>query len=255
MSGINSMSRILLFLIISASYLKHQVQSTAVKEVLPGDNITLNCDIKHDGETFWFVLYPQQAPINIFHNALKLIDNTSSPVYFNGFNEFHSYPLLNRTTWTVNMRIDNVSQQDFALYFCMVRVNGTMKSGNLIKLVLAHNSTSEPKTETNNAPNSTSEPKTETNNGSNCKLCCILLGCVSLLFMVVSSAFVCYFEKRGAKGARTHEEKTKATNSNPVLEEEERDVQYASVDLKKTPKRKKKIKVLQNDVTYAAVKR
>ncbi|XP_058865164.1 uncharacterized protein LOC117964857 isoform X2 [Acipenser ruthenus] len=188
MSGINSMSRILLFLIIFASYLKHQVQSTAVKEVLPGDNITLNCDIEHDSETFWFVLYPQQAPINIFHNALKLIDNTSSPVYFNGFNEFHFYPLLNRTTWTVNMRIDNVSQQDFALYFCMVRVIGEMKSGNLTKLVSAHNSTS--------------EPKTETNNGSNCELGCILQGYVSLVFVVVSSAFVCYFEKRGGRGKR-----------------------------------------------------
>ncbi|MGH0145879.1 UNVERIFIED_CONTAM: hypothetical protein FKN15_027964 [Acipenser sinensis] len=37
--------------------------------------------------------------------------------------------------------------------------------------------------------------------------------------------------------------------------EEERDVQYASLDLKKTSKRKKKKKVIQNDVTYAAVKR
>ncbi|MGH0171011.1 UNVERIFIED_CONTAM: hypothetical protein FKN15_059935 [Acipenser sinensis] len=37
--------------------------------------------------------------------------------------------------------------------------------------------------------------------------------------------------------------------------EEERDVQYASLDLKKTPKSKKKKKVIQNDVTYAAVKR
>ncbi|KAK1155311.1 hypothetical protein AOXY_G27769 [Acipenser oxyrinchus oxyrinchus] len=244
------MSRIVLFLIISASDLKHQVQSTAVKEVLPGENIALNCDIKHDGETSWFVLHPEQAPIHIFHNTLKLMDNTSNPVYFNGFNESRFYPLLNRTTWTINMRIDNVSQWDFALYFCMIRVNGEMKSGNLIKLksvffvcfFLAQNSTS--------------EPKSETKNGSNCKLCCILLGCISLLFMVVSSAFVCYFEKRGAKGARTHKEKTKATNSNPVLEEEERDVQYASLDLKKkTPKRKKKKKVLQNDVTYAAVKR
>ncbi|KAK6469646.1 hypothetical protein HHUSO_G31993 [Huso huso] len=253
------MSRIILFLIISASDLKHQVQSTAVKEVLPGDNITLNCDIEHDGETSWFVLYPEQAPIHIFRNALKLTDNASNPTYFNGFSESRFYPLLNRTTWTVNMRIDNVSQQDFALYFCMIRVKGEMKSGNLIKLVSAHNSTSEPKTETNNAQNSTSEPKTETN-GSNCELCCsllccILLGCVSLVFVVVSSAFVCYFEKRGAKGARTHEEKTKATNSNPVLEEEERDVQYARLDLKKTSKCKKKKKVLQNDVTYAAVKR
>ncbi|XP_058865167.1 uncharacterized protein LOC117965015 isoform X2 [Acipenser ruthenus] len=254
MSGINSMSRILLFLIISASDLKHQVQSMAVEKVLPGENIILNCDLKHNSETSWFVLYPQQAPIHIFHDTLTLLSNASNPVYFSGFSTSRFYPLLNHTTWTVNMRIDNVSQQDFALYFCMVRVNGEMKSGNLTKLVSAHNSTSEPKTETNNAQNSTSEPKTETN-GSNCELCCILLGCVSLLFMVVSSAFVCYFEKRGAKGARTHEEKTKATNSNPVLEEEERDVQYASVDLKKTPKRKKKIKVLQNDVTYAAVKR
>ncbi|KAK1151673.1 hypothetical protein AOXY_G31950 [Acipenser oxyrinchus oxyrinchus] len=236
------MSRIVLFLIISASDLKHQVQSTAVKEVLPGENITLNCDIEHDGETSWFVLHPEQAPIHIFQNALKLIDNTSNPTYFNGFNESHFYPLLNRTTWTINMRIDSVSQQDFALYFCMVRVKGGMKVGNSTKLV--------------SAQNSTSEPKSETKNGSNCKLCCILLGCISLLFMVVSSAFVCYFEKRGAKGARAHEEKTKATNSNPVLEEEERDVQYASLDLKKkTPKRKKKKKVLQNDVTYAAVKR
>ncbi|MGH0153701.1 UNVERIFIED_CONTAM: hypothetical protein FKN15_027378 [Acipenser sinensis] len=135
MSGINIMPRIILFLIISASDLKHQVQSTAVKEVLPGENITLNCDIEHDGETSWFVLYPEQALIHIFSNALKLIDNTSNPVYFNGFSESRFYPLLNRTTWTVNMRIDNVSQQDFALYFCMVRVKGEMKVGNSTKLV------------------------------------------------------------------------------------------------------------------------
>ncbi|XP_041091399.1 uncharacterized protein LOC121304366 [Polyodon spathula] len=218
----------------------------AVEEVLPGENITLNCDIKHDGETSWFVLYPEQAPIHIFQGVLKLIDNTTNPTYFNGFSESRFYPLLNRTTWTISMRIDNVSQQDFALYFCMVRVRGEMKCGNLTKLVLAQNSTS--------------EPKTETNNGSNShlccsSLCCSLLGCVSFLFVVASSAFVCYFQKRGAKGARTHKEKTEENKSHPVVQEEESGVDYASLDLGKTPKRKKEKDRPQNDVTYAVVKR
>ncbi|XP_041081880.1 uncharacterized protein LOC121298734 [Polyodon spathula] len=209
MSGINIMLGIVLFLIVSASDLKHQVQSMAIEEVLTGENITLKCDMKHDGETSWFVLYPEQAPIHIFQGVLKLIDNTTNSAYFNGFSESRFYPLLNRTTWTISMRIDNVSQQDFALYFCMVRVRGEMKCGNLTKLV--------------SAQNSPSEPKTETNNGSKGELWCSLLDCVSLVFVIVSSAFVCYLEKRGGR-KRCTVRRSRSDNNAPVqkIHEKER---------------------------------
>ncbi|RXM91442.1 INO80 complex subunit E [Acipenser ruthenus] len=106
------------------------------KKVHQGENVTLQCDVRHGQETSWCRQHPEQVPVVIFQDALNIRSSEPDPEYHDGFGPRFS-SVLNRTTWTVNLKIENISEWDFALYFCTVRVKGDIRFGNSTHLVSA----------------------------------------------------------------------------------------------------------------------
>ncbi|MGH0176846.1 UNVERIFIED_CONTAM: hypothetical protein FKN15_007287 [Acipenser sinensis] len=109
------------------------------KKVHQGENVTLQCDVRHGQETSWCRQHPEQVPVVIFQDALNIRSSEPDPEYHDGFGPRFS-SVLNRTTWTVNLKIENISEWDFALYFCTVRVKGDIRFGNSTHLVSAASS-------------------------------------------------------------------------------------------------------------------
>ncbi|XP_058866834.1 uncharacterized protein LOC117434138 isoform X1 [Acipenser ruthenus] len=124
-----------LLLMICTSSPKAEVHAIT-KKVHQGENVTLQCDVRHGQETSWCRQHPEQVPVVIFQDALNIRSSEPDPEYHDGFGPRFS-SVLNRTTWTVNLKIENISEWDFALYFCTVRVKGDIRFGNSTHLVSA----------------------------------------------------------------------------------------------------------------------
>ncbi|XP_069054978.1 uncharacterized protein [Lepisosteus oculatus] len=102
-----------------------------VRAVSPGDTVILGCDVTRM-ETMWFAQRAWCTPVLV----LKLVLSSSNQEKHNKV--YRREGLESRFTAIPNnssLRIENVTEEDLALYYCVDRVEGQINIGNGTRLV------------------------------------------------------------------------------------------------------------------------
>ncbi|KAK7127042.1 hypothetical protein R3I94_018279 [Phoxinus phoxinus] len=206
---------------------------------VPGSNVTINCDLE-ENEVYWILLKTPDPPTVI----IRSMSTTQSPFYLNKtFRKKYSVQFKHRLV------INNVAADELGVYYCM-NTGSPPKLSNSTRL---HFNESTQLTECHNhiieCHNHTAVEFIDQNQ-TQWKIIIIISALMNGLLLIVVIGLVKVFVVGNRKSAEESQLSTDLLQQNQVIEEDQEQLQYATMDFSKL---RRNIRPSQINSTYAAL--
>ncbi|KAK7137217.1 hypothetical protein R3I93_017328 [Phoxinus phoxinus] len=199
----------------------------------PGSNVTINCDLEED-EVYWIFLKTPDPPTVI----LRSMSTTQSPFYLNK---------TSRKKYSVQFKhrlvINNVTADELGVYYCM-NTDSPPKLSNSTRLHFTES------TQLTECHNHTAVEFIDDQNQTQWKIIIIISALMNGLLLIAVIGLVKVFVVGNRKSAEESQLNTDLLQQNQVIEEDQEQLQYATMDFSKL---RRNIRSSQINSTYAAL--
>ncbi|XP_066543199.1 uncharacterized protein LOC136711101 [Amia ocellicauda] len=247
MDGLDSRAALLLFLFLVQR--ESLCEAAERRTVRAGDTVTLDCGVKHSQKTRWFVQRGEEAPVQKIAGSRRAGNHNEAIADETDDQRFSV--LWNNSSSSISLKIQSITDTDLALYYCM-EIDGTrLVFGNATRLVYGgdqNSSTihsSSPTASLFNSSSSSLSPSPSPSSSlfpspSPCAPCVLswaLLGCVSAGCLLLSGCLCCLWSRRGGVQCVGAQRSPGQSRSEGAAQVEDRDVNYASLEIRTEPQR------------------